>query len=164
MVSLGTGIGGGIIINNKIYEGMGSAGEIGHFSLDMNGRECPCGMKGCFEQYASAAALVSSAESAAVQNTESVLHKIYSDNGNKLADGCGVAEAVLDEYIKYLAVGLSGIVNIFDPDMIVLSGGITNVGDMLLTPLKSAMNSDTEITVSKLKGDAGTIGAALLIV
>ena len=139
----------------------------------MNGRECPCGMKGCFEQYASAAALVSSAESAAVQNTESVLHKIYSDNGNKLdgklffkavADGCGVAEAVLDEYIKYLAVGLSGIVNIFDPDMIVLSGGITNVGDMLLTPLKSAMNSDTEVTVSKLKGDAGTIGAALLIV
>ncbi len=173
MVSLGTGIGGGIIINNKIYEGMGSAGEIGHFSLDMNGRECPCGMKGCFEQYASAAALVSSAEAAAVQNTESVLHKIYSDNGNKLdgklffkavADRCGVAEAVLDEYIKYLAVGLSGIVNIFDPDMIVLSGGITNVGDMLLTPLKSAMNSDTEITVSKLKGDAGTIGAALLIV
>ena len=81
-----------------------------------------------------------------------------------VADGCGVAEAVLDEYIKYLAVGLSGIVNIFDPDMIVLSGGITNVGDMLLTPLKSAMNSDTEITVSKLKGDAGTIGAALLIV
>ena len=172
MVSLGTGIGGGIIINNKIYEGKGSAGEIGHFSIDMNGRECPCGMKGCFEQYASAAALVSSAEKAAAQNVDSVLYRLYSDNKNKLngklffkavADGCDVAKSVLDKYIKYLSVGLSGIISIFDPDMIVLSGGITNVGDALLTPLKAAVHSDTEITVSKLKGDAGTIGAALLV-
>lgn len=171
MVSLGTGVGGGIIINNKIYEGMGTAGEIGHFSIDMNGRECPCGMKGCFEQYASATALVNSAEAAAAKNTDSILYKLYSDNDNKLngklffkavADGCDIAKDVLDEYIKYLAVGLSGIINIFDPDMIVLSGGITNAGDALLTPLKAAMNTDTEITVSKLKSDAGTVGAALL--
>lgn len=172
MISLGTGIGGGIIINNKIYEGMGSAGEIGHFSIDMNGRECPCGMKGCFEQYASASALISSAEAAAVQNTDSILYRLYSDNGNKLngklffkaiAGGCAAAESVLGEYVKYLAVGLSGIINIFDPDMIVLSGGITNAGDMLLSPLKTAIKSETEIAVSRLKGDAGTIGAALLI-
>lgn len=172
MLSLGTGIGGGIIIDHKIYEGRGSAGEIGHFSIQMDGKPCPCGQRGCFEQYASATALIQSAEQAALENPDSLLHRLYAEHQNSLdgklffeavREGCDTAAAVLDRYAEHLAVGLRGVINIFDPDMIVLSGGITNAGDVLLNRIKEKLNADVEITISRLKSDAGTIGAALLI-
>ena len=170
MLSLGTGIGGGIIIGGKIYEGRGSAGEIGHMSIDYSGKPCPCGEKGCFERYASAAALVSMAEKAAKDNTDSLLYELYQKNGGKLngklffeavGNDCAVSQSVLDEYTGYLAAGIKSLTNIFDPDMIILSGGITNAEDALLGSLKKHLNE--EIKISELKSDAGMIGAALLV-
>ncbi len=170
-ISLGTGIGGGIVINKKLYEGNGCAGEIGHLRIETDGRECPCGSKGCWEQYASAKALVSAAEKAAASEEKSVLHRLYSENGNNLdgklffkalGEGCETAAKVFDEYLKYLASGIQSLINIFDPDKIILSGGITNVGDTLLNPLRELLDTDTPITVSELKSDAGIYGAAML--
>ncbi len=171
MVSLGTGVGGGIIIDNKIYEGKGSAGELGHIVIEANGRDCPCGLKGCLEQYASARALSKAGEAAAKQNPDSLLGKLYAENGkmngriffDAIDEGCDVAAKVLDEYAAYLAIGLESIYYALEPDLIVLAGGITNSGDALLNPLKSKLYHDIPITVSKLKSDAGVVGAALLI-
>lgn len=171
MVSLGTGIGGGIVINKKLYEGKGCAGEIGHMCIESDGRPCPCGLKGCWEQYASAKALVSAAENAALADKSSILYDLYIKNSEKLngklffkalTDGCSVAEKVFGEYLGYLASGIQSLVNIFDPDKIILSGGITNVGDTLLAPLKKLVGKDVCISVSELKSDAGIYGAAML--
>lgn len=171
MISLGTGVGGGIVIDNKIYEGKGSAGEIGHFVISHDGAECPCGLKGCFEQYASATALLDGAKTAAKENEGSELAKLFAENGGKMdgklffntvKGGCETAKAVLDTYAGYLAAGIDGIANIFDPDMVVLSGGITNAGEVLLDAVKAKLNTEVDVVISELKGDAGTVGAALL--
>ncbi len=170
MISLGTGVGGGIIINNNLYEGKGSAGELGHVVIEANGKDCPCGLKGCFEQYASATALVKAAKIASEENADSILNKLYLKN-NKMngkiffeavAENCPVALKVLDEYTNYLAIGIRSIYNMLQPDIIVLSGGITNSGDLLLNPLKEKIGDDIIVTISDLKSNAGVIGAALL--
>lgn len=172
MISLGTGIGGGIIIDGKIYTGGGSAGEIGHMPIAYGGAKCPCGEKGCFEQYASVTALINAAETAAANAPESLLAKLCGENNGKLngvlffkalKDGCPEAATVLDKYTDCLAAGIKGLVNIFDPDMVVLSGGITNAGDALLSCLNKKIGSDITIKISELKSNAGTIGAALLV-
>ncbi len=170
LVSLGTGIGGGIVLNGKIHEGRGSAGEIGHMCIEVGGKECGCGEKGCWEQYASARALVNMATDAAQANTDSILNKKYNENNkmngkiffSAIQEDCPVAQKVLDVYTDYLAAGIIGIIYIFDPDNIVLAGGITNAGDLLLEPLKKKISFDVEISISKLKNNAGAIGAALL--
>jgi len=171
MVTIGTGIGGGIIIKNKVYHGRGDAGEIGHFVLVKDGRECGCGLKGCFEQYASATALVKEAEKAADSDKSSLLGKLYEKNGYKMdgevffeavTSGCDTAKRVFDEYLDYLATGLIGLINIFSPDVLVLSGGITKAGDVLLKPLKEKLNTDVPIRISTLQSDAGIVGAALV--
>lgn len=170
LVTLGTGVGGGIIVDGKIYSGKGNAGEVGHFSVDKNGKDCPCGEKGCWEHYASVTALTQSAISAATHHPDSVLYKIYKENGKlsgklffeALDKKCPVAKAVFDEYIENLAVGIKGIENIFAPDMIVLAGGITNAGDKLLKPLLKKVGKKTCLKISTLKNDAGICGAALL--
>lgn len=170
MVSLGTGIGGGIVINNKLFEGSGKAGEIGHQIICRNGKDCPCGQKGCWEQYASVSALIKSAVSASEKHPESKLAEIYRTNGKMsgrlffeaLKNDCSAAKEVFAEYLDYLATGISSLINIFDPDLVVLAGGITNAGDSLLLPLKDKLPCDIPIEISVLKGDAGTVGAALL--
>lgn len=171
MITLGTGVGGGIIIDNKIYEGAGCAGEIGHFCIIENGRECSCGKKGCFEQYASATALVRIACDIAKENPESMLAEMYMENGGKLSGkdiekaivgGCEAAARAMDMYTDSLANGIDGIASIFDPDMIVLSGGITNMGDILTEPLRRKLFTEVPVVISVLKNDAGSIGAALL--
>ena len=169
MVTLGTGIGGGIVIDGNIYSGKGVAGEIGHFCIEKDGRECGCGAKGCWEKYASVSALVSSAEKAAAENTGSVLYDIYMKNGklngkqffDALDKKCPVAQAVFDEYLDYLALGINGLERIFNPDMIVIAGGITNSGDKLLKPLLKKLDRDICVKISKLKNDAGIYGAAM---
>ena len=171
MVSLGTGIGGGLIMDSKIYQGSGAAGEIGHICIEVGGKDCPCGEKGCWEQYASAKALVNSATDAAEKNKESILYKKYQEKGkmsgrvffDAISEGCELSKEVLDGYLTYLAEGIRSIIFVFAPDMIVLAGGISNAGDMLLKPLGDKLNSDVPIVISKLKSDAGTIGAALLV-
>ena len=171
MITLGTGIGGGIIVDDRIYQGCGCAGEIGHMSIEMNGIPCGCGKRGCWEKYASAQALVTSAEKAADENPESILARLKAENGGRLSgrliaaalkDGCAEAERVIDTYATYLANGIDSLSAIFDPDMFILSGGITNMGSLLLDPVKKHLKTEIPVEISVLKNDAGIIGAAML--
>ncbi len=171
MVTLGTGIGGGIISDSKIYQGKGSAGEIGHICIETGGRECSCGHRGCWEQYASVSALVKSAMNACKDNPNSLLAKKYAENGkmngkiffDALNGGCAAANKVFNSYLDFLAAGINSLIYIFDPDMIVLSGGITNAGNALLKPLCKRVGTDIPIKISSLKSDAGIVGAAMLV-
>ncbi len=170
LITLGTGIGGGIIINNKIYRGRGNAGEIGHICLESGGKLCNCGKRGCWEQYASVSALIKLTEDAVKENPQSILSKIALDNGKVNGEtvflgvemGCEIAKAVLDNYVTYLADGINSLISLFDPEMILLSGGLSNAGLKLLAPLKKKINSSVYISLSMLKNDAGLIGAANL--
>ncbi len=168
MITLGTGIGGGIIINKKLYTGKNAAGEFGMMSIDYNGEEFAPGLYGCWERYASTSALLRMAEDAANDNKDSVLYKLFSEN-NKLSgnlffealdQNCAVASKVFDIYLKNLYVGIKNLISIFDPNMVILAGGITHVGDKLLLPLLNKYKFAVPIKISELKNDAGIIGAA----
>lgn len=171
MVTLGTGIGGGIIINKKIYAGKtGDAGEIGHMCIEANGKPCGCGSSGCWEKYASVSALIEQTEDAAENNPKSILAEVIKEDGlvdgttifKALAKGCPVAEKVFDAYTTYLAAGIKSIDYIFRPGLILIGGGISVEGDTLLKPVIEKVGSDVPIKVSRLQNDAGIIGAALL--
>ncbi len=172
MITLGTGVGGGIVFNKRICHGKNGTGEIGHMIVEArNGRKCGCGQTGCFEQYASVTALIREGEKAAAENKNSFLYKLCKENGGKLngklifdayKSGCGTAKAVVEDYVDWLAVGIKSLINIFGPDAVVLSGGITADGDIIIGLLKSKINSDVEILISTLKNDAGALGAAML--
>ncbi len=171
MITLGTGIGGGIVLKNKIYHGKGDAGEIGHIIIEKDGRKCPCGQEGCFEQYASVGALSRDAEKLALENKDSVLYRCYSEHGNVMNgkvvfkaydEGCAVAKKAVDDFISYLAVGITSMIRVFSPDLVVLSGGITAEGDKILKPLCEQIKLDVPIKISSLKKGAGVVGAALL--
>ena len=171
MVTIGTGIGGGIIIDKKIYSGVkGDAGEIGHMCIETDGKPCPCGSTGCWEQYASVSALIEQIEDALAKNPQSILASVVAEDGvvdgttvfKALARECPVAKKVFDKYISYLAVGMKNIINIFRPGIIVIAGGISAAGDLLLEPLVKKVGSDTPIKISRLQNDAGIIGAANL--
>ena len=170
MVTLGTGIGGGIIIDKKIYTGLGMAGEIGHMCIEANGKKCACGESGCWECYASATALIKMTEEAANSASESILAKIVKENGSAdgktvftaVEQGCPVAKEVLDKYIGYLTVGIKNIVNVFSPEAIVIAGGLSEAGAALSKPLLDKLGTSVSIKLSKLGNDAGIIGAALL--
>lgn len=170
LLTLGTGVGGGIVINGKLFRGStGFAGEIGHLIINHGGRRCPCGRRGCLEQYASATALVRLArevaeKSGCIIDGEPV--DIESLDGKKVFDyyyrGSTRAEQIIDEYASYLASGIISLVNIFDPDEIVLAGGITNEGDALMEFLYRHLPQKTPLRIASLTNDAGFIGAALL--
>lgn len=169
LVTLGTGVGGGIVTGGKPVVGAhGGAGEIGHMCIRVDGRACPCGKRGCFEQYASASALTAAAEAAAAAHPDSLL-AAYAKDGmdgkvffRAVADGCPAAAAVLDAYLTDLAAGLESLQSIFDPAVIVLAGGITEAGDALLAPLMQKLGADFPLKLSSLRSDAGVIGAAAL--
>ena len=172
MITLGTGIGGGIITNKKIYNGSsGEAGEIGHMSINSEGIPCSCGNVGCWERYASVSVLKEQVKNAAEKNPDSILAKIIKER-NGAVDGktvfdamdadCEVAKNVFDKYIHYLAIGLKGIIRIFNPEIIILAGGITAQGDKLLGAITKKLNSNTPVVISELQNDAGMIGAAML--
>lgn len=172
MVTLGTGVGGGIIIDGRICHGRYSMGEIGHIIVQAkDGRPCSCGQTGCWEQYASVTALVRQAEKACEEDKQSILYKIYSENGNKL-DGklvfdaleqnCPIAKKVFDEYIDWLSVGIKSLINIFGPDAIILAGGITKRGHILIDAVKKAIDTPVKLEISELQNDAGALGAAML--
>lgn len=181
-VTLGTGIGGGIIHNGKIYHGSnGMAGEVGHMSIDYNGLPCPCGRRGCWEQYASATALKRQTAEAMEQHPESILCRVVEENNGKVSGqsafiaarrGDPVAQAVCDAYVKYLATGIANLVNIFQPDTLAIGGGVSNEADeYLLHPVQYLVAENTipcskekmtRIVRAQLGNDAGIIGAALL--
>jgi glucokinase len=169
IITIGTGIGGAIAINDQIVRGFKlGAGELGHFVIDRNGEECTCGLKGCFEQYASATALIEQTERAIKENPDSILADCGKDEvtGKTVFDawekGCSVADAVLKEYGNILADGVNSLNHIFQPEMIVLSGGIANQGKTLLSLVTPHLLPDNVIATTTLNGEGGIIGAALL--
>ncbi len=170
LVTIGTGVGGGIIMNRQIARSNNNMGEIGHFVIQAeNGRPCPCGQMGCWEQYCSMTALLKDAVKAASQNTDSILYKNNKDGcitGEDLFDAinknCPVAKKVFNDYIRYLAMGINSMINIFGPDAVVLAGGVTAQGERLLKPLKKLVKGDVRLEISTLQNDAGALGAAML--
>ncbi|MBO5060548.1 MAG: glucosamine-6-phosphate deaminase [Clostridia bacterium] len=171
MVTLGTGIGGGIVIGGEIYSGsMGNAGEIGHICIDHDGIACACGHNGCWEAYASVTALINQTKKACEENPDSILNKLIKDEGavtgktvfDAMDKGCPVAQKVFDKYTTYLAIGIRNVIVAFDPDTIVIGGGISKEGERLLNPIIEKVKSDTPIRISILQGNAGAIGAAML--
>ncbi len=180
VVTLGTGVGGGIIIEGKIYTGFNFCGaELGHTVIEYNGRQCACGRKGCFEAYSSATGLVRMTAQASEFNPDSILTHMIRQDGkvsartayNAMKQGDPVGKAVTEQYIKYLSCGIANAINIFQPDILCIGGGVCNEGDTLLVPLRAAVaeqiyskNSakNTEIVICSLGNDAGIIGAAML--
>lgn len=170
MVTVGTGIGGAILIGGKLYRGFNfRAGELGHFILDHQGRPCPCGLHGCFEQYASATALCEQAVAAADNAPDSLLAALIREQGisgktvfSAVKNGCPTAETVLTRYGEYMAMGLNSFIKIFMPECIVLAGGITKVGQRLLDVISPHLLPEADLRLSTLSGDAGILGAASL--
>lgn len=179
-ITLGTGVGGGIIINGRIYDGSNFAGaELGHTVMNIDGPQCTCGRKGCFEVYSSATGLVRMTKEAMEQHPESLMHKMAEEQGKVSArtafdcmrQGDAAAKEVVDFYIRCLAAGITNTINIFQPDILCIGGGVCNEGDALLLPVKALVakevytrNSEknTDIVIAKLGNDAGIIGAAFL--
>jgi glucokinase len=179
-ITLGTGVGGGIIIDGKIYSGSNFAGaEIGHTVIEVDGAQCSCGRKGCFEAYSSATGLIRMSKEAMAEHPDSVMNKLAEERGkvnartafDAMREGDSVAKAVVDKYIKYLAAGITNTINIFQPDVLCIGGGVCNEGDPLLLPVKALVKEEvytrnspknTEIVIAKLGNDAGIIGAAFL--
>ncbi len=180
-ITLGTGVGGGIIINGKIYSGSNMAGaELGHTVINCDGPQCTCGRKGCFEVYSSATGLIRMTKEAMEADKESIMWKISAERNNKVTArtsfdamraGDKSAKVVVDDYCRYLAAGITNIINTFQPDILCIGGGVCNEGDPLLLPVKElvkkevytrALKKNTEIVIAKLGNDAGIIGAAFL--
>lgn len=180
-ITLGTGVGGGIIIDGKIYSGHNfGAAEIGHTVIDPNGPLCTCGRYGCFEVFSSATGLIRMTKEAMDSDKESKLWKVVEENGYKISartafiamrQGDKTAQDVVDKYIRYLACGITNTINIFQPDVLCIGGGVCNEGDPLLLPLKELVEKEvytrnseknTEIVIAQLGNDAGIIGAAFL--
>lgn len=168
MITLGTGVGGAILINGAIYRGHNfRAGEIGHFILDHNGMPCECGLHGCYEHYASATALIARTRDAVAAHPDSLLaaHGRDAVTGKTAfaaaQDGCPVAEAVLADYAAHVAMGINSMVKLFMPERVVLAGGITKAGEALLSRLTPHLLPEADVRLSTLGGNAGLIGAAL---
>ncbi|MCL2051694.1 MAG: ROK family protein [Lachnospiraceae bacterium] len=178
MITLGTGIGGGIVINGKIFTGFNQiGGEIGHMAFIHDGKSCNCGAKGCWEKYASASGLIALTKEQMDIDPASTMWQIAPDkhlvDGQTafIAKGEGDAsgQLVVNKYLNYLASGLSSIVNIFQPEIITIGGGISNEGDAMLLPVREMVEKstfrhpvrNTEIRIASLGNDAGIIGAAL---
>ena len=182
MITLGTGLGGGIVIGGKVYSGFNFAGaELGHIVIEKDGRQCSCGRKGCWEAYSSATALIRMTREkiAEVGHTTRMWDMIGGnlDNVsgrtafNAAREGDKAGQEVVDKYIGYLASGLASIINIFQPEVLSIGGGISNEKDNLLNPIKERIKGETysrdnikatDIRIATLRNDAGIIGAAVL--
>ncbi len=180
MLTLGTGVGGGIIIDGKLFEGNeGKGGELGHTVIVVDGEQCTCGRKGCLEAYASATALIRDAKKAMRLNKKSLMWKISPDIdlvGGKVPfeaakQGDPTAIAVIDNYVKYLGEGILNFCNIFRPNVIVLSGGLANAGAFLFDKVNKYVEERyygykstpaVKIVPAQLGYDSGKIGAAAL--
>ena len=178
MLTLGTGVGSGIIIDGKLFEGNCSAGaELGHSVILAGGEQCTCGRKGCFEAYASATALIRDTKRAMLENKDSKMWEVGNIEGvtGKTAfdykDTDRSAKAVVDSYIEKLGVGITNAANEFRPEAIILGGGVCAQGDELIKPLQEYVNKEifatlkgpqVKILTATLKNSAGLLGAAAL--
>lgn len=179
-ITLGTGVGGGAIADGRIVEGHNFAGgEFGHTVIVMDGEPCACGRRGCWEAYASATALIRQTKAAMQQHKDSVMWTL-SDNGSRvngrtafdaMRAGDEAGKQVVDQYIRYLACGLTDMVNLFQPEVLCVGGGISREGETLLAPVRELIAkeqfaqttaSKTRICAAELGNDAGIIGAAFI--
>ena len=177
-ITLGTGVGGGVILDGKIFRGSNYAGaELGHITTMFGGEPCTCGRYGCWEAYASVTALISQTKKAMSANPKSLMHKFAQEYGKingrvafeaaKAGDAAG--QAVVDQYVQYVGDGVASVINIFPPEILVIGGGISKEGSYLLDPVVqyvsvndyNKMMTKTQIQIAKLYNDAGIIGAAL---
>lgn len=182
LLTLGTGVGGGVILDGRIFTGALRGGcEPGHMVVRQGGKRCTCGRGGCLEQYASATALMTAAREAAEQNSESLLMQMCGQDveqldGRHVFDaaqmGDAAAIAVIDEYEENLSEGIASLVNIFRPEIVILGGGVSAQGKNLTDALQKRVDSmcfggshgeTPPIVTSLLGNDAGMIGAAYLL-
>ncbi|MCL1965333.1 MAG: ROK family glucokinase [Firmicutes bacterium] len=176
-LTLGTGLGSGIIIDGKIWSGAhGAAGELGHLMYRQGGVLCTCGARGCLERYTSATGLIRIGQEAAARHPESSLHRFDKDplSAKNIIDAAQMGDAAaleaFDEYTTHLANGIVSIISFLDPELIVLGGGVSRAGEYLLEPVRRKVQAGKffkmlptgEIVLAALGNDAGIIGAAML--
>lgn len=179
-ITLGTGVGGGAVLGGKLYTGFNHGGlEVGHFVIEHGGRPCTCGRLGCFEAYCSATALMKCTGEAMKADHASLLWTLAGSP--EKADGRVVFEAarqgdpaagrVVNEYLDYLGCGVASLVNVFQPQVFCIGGGVAGAGEALLGPVKAILDREdyarnqprrTRLELARLGNDAGLIGAALL--
>ena len=150
MITLGTGVGGGIIIDGKVYSGFNCAGaELGHIVIEHNGKQCSCGRKGCWEAYSSATALIRMTKEKMEETKDTVMWEMCGGDIEKVSgktafaamkQGDKAGKEVVDMYISYLACGIANIINIFQPEVLSIGGGICNEGSYLMDPLMEIVN------------------------
>ena len=183
MITLGTGVGGGLVIGGKIYSGFNHfGGEPGHTVIVTDGVQCTCGRKGCWETYASVTGLIRQTAEIIKDYPDSCIHTMIDGDVSKISGrtafdamraGDAAGKAIVDTYEKYIAVGISNLINIFAPKKLVVGGGISKEGDTLLDPVRAFVAKEsygsgdnglpsTEIVAAELGNDAGIIGAAML--
>lgn len=177
-ITLGTGVGGGIVLDGKIFRGFNGVGaELGHMVVNQDGEMCNCGRQGCWEAYASVSALIRLTKDAMEKNPDSIMHEVAAEEGKvsgltsfvAAKKGDKAAQAVVDKYFEYIGVGITNIVNIFQPEKVVIGGSISKEGDYLLKPVQKFVEKydynrymkKAKIEIATLFGDAGIIGAAL---
>jgi len=179
-VTLGTGIGGGIVLDGKVFHGVADvAGEVGHMTIDSTGRKCKCGNYGCLEAYASGPAIAARAIEGLETGEPSILPSLVEGDLSRLTAetvyeaiiaGDLYAKEVMHETAKFLGVGLANLINILNPEMVVISGGVTRAGEHLFEPLRAQIRrrafrhaeENCRIVSSTLGGMAGVIGAAYM--
>ena len=180
MITLGTGLGGGIIIDGQVYSGFNyGAGELGHIVIELNGLPCSCGRKGCWEAYSSATGLINMTKKKMEETKDTIMHEMAAEAGkvsgrtafDAMRKGDKAATEVVDRYIYCLAMGIVNVINIFQPEVLVIGGGICNEKEYLTAPLMKYVEADqytknsdkkTQIKIAELGNDAGIIGAAML--
>ncbi len=178
LVTLGTGVGGGIVIDGKLFEGFKSAGaEIGHMVIERNGIPCTCGRKGCFERYASARALELKTKEVMADDTSTAMWKTYTEKTAtaktpfEYMDTDAAAKKIIDWYLKNLACGCVNLANIFRPEVIMIGGGVAAQGSRLIDPLQKLVNEElfggtdyapVKVCVASLGPKAGEYGAIAL--
>ena len=179
MITLGTGVGGGVILDGKMLMGCAFGGaELGHTVIELNGRQCSCGRKGCFEAYCSATALVKLTKEKFEATSGTLMYEMCENDINRVGGktafaamkkGDKAGAEVVDTYISYLACGVANLINIFQPEVFTIGGGVSGEGDNLLVPLKEKVSEQiyskdkilkTDLRIATLGNDAGIIGAA----
>lgn len=180
VITLGTGIGGGAVLNGKLYTGLNGAGlEVGHLVIEHDGRPCTCGRKGCFETYCSATALIRQARMAMWADRGSLLWELAGTpekvNGKIVCEaaarGDASAEETLNDFTEYLGCGVTSLINVFQPEVLCVGGGLAGAGEQIMSPVRAIVDKEgyvrgdrprTRIQKAELGNDAGIIGAALL--
>ena len=182
MVTLGTGVGGGVVVNHHLIHGaVGAAGEIGHITIDLSGRlECTCGKKGCLETVASATGIVNLTRLHAMEYVGDSIIKQAIDDGQKITakdifkqaqSGDSFSEFIVDQFSAYLGLACSHLANILNPQKIVLGGGVSQAGEYLLSKVINYMEEycfkqvrqSTQLVLAQLGNDAGVLGAAQIV-